>query len=85
MYVWLPNQILEGLSWAHWFEDMRLKISSSQNYVLYKYLPMYFVVAHFLFATKNWMKLKYPSSDVREAYVFYVLCLIKHTFFNFSI
>lgn len=58
-------QILEGLEWSRWFEDIRDYIDRSQTYGMYGYLPMFFVMSHFLYARRDGMKLKYPSSEVR--------------------
>ncbi|CAG7731465.1 unnamed protein product [Allacma fusca] len=55
--------INEGLRWGQWFEELRHKIEKSQNYALYPYLPMYFVNSHFLYATKNFIKLNYPNAE----------------------
>uniref|UniRef100_A0A1B6D4D8 AAA+ ATPase domain-containing protein n=1 Tax=Clastoptera arizonana TaxID=38151 RepID=A0A1B6D4D8_9HEMI len=51
-----------GLSWFCHHDLLSTTIHSSQNYVLYPYLPYSFVLWHFLFSNISWPKITYPST-----------------------
>ncbi|KAJ3646988.1 hypothetical protein Zmor_024542 [Zophobas morio] len=51
-----------ALEWFSYSDMLNKEIYSSQNYELARYLQYAFVVWHFVFGSRTWQKLQYPSA-----------------------
>ncbi|KAL1115693.1 hypothetical protein AAG570_005983 [Ranatra chinensis] len=55
------SSVSSGLNWFCFFDQVFTTIQSTQDYVLYPYLPYAFGAWHILFSSRAWPKLTYPS------------------------
>lgn len=84
------SQVAEGLMWFCNHDLVSAVIFSTQNYVLYPYLPYSFVMWHFLYAGLAWPKLNFPNTNyevrvkiIETTYESMNICSILHLLFLF--
>ncbi|CAL8094492.1 unnamed protein product [Orchesella dallaii] len=56
--------VIEGLEWTTWFEDIREYVERTQTYGMFGYLPMYFVMSHFLYARRDMSRIVFPNYEL---------------------
>ncbi|ODN05414.1 Chromosome transmission fidelity protein 18 [Orchesella cincta] len=56
--------VIDGLEWTTWFEDIREYVERTQTYGMYGYMPMYFVMSHFLYARKDMSRIVFPNHEL---------------------